>query len=136
MILLKLKNGWPDRVISWDHSGPVPEGHLAFETIEDLDAWKSANPDLRPQHPPTPDPVPDSIPMWAFRRTLRKRGMLQIVINFINALPESDANDAMEHLEYGNYIHRDHPLIISSASALGLSDAVVDEIFRSAANEK
>ena len=134
MILIKLINGWPDRVISWNHSGPVPDGHRTFNDIEDLDAWKSANPDLKPQDPPAPDPVPDVVPMWAFRRTLRKRGMLTSILDFIKTLPEPE--DAIEHLEYGNYIERSHPLVVQSAVTLGISESTVDDIFRSASKEK
>ena len=109
---------------------------MAFDDLEGLDAWKIANPDLRPQDPPAPDPVPDVIPMWAFRRVLRKRGMLTTIMDFIRTLPASDSEDALEHLEYGNFIDRNHPLIVNSAPQLGISESVVDDIFRTASLER
>ena len=136
MILLSLKSGWPDRVVSWDHQGAAPSGHMTFESISDLDAWKEANQTLRPMPPEQPDPVPDIIPMWAFRRALRKRGMLEGILSFIRSLPEQQKLDAMEHLEYGNYIERYHSMITGSAQKLGIDDAVVDDIFRDGGREK
>lgn len=136
MILTKLVNGWPDLVVSWEHSGSAQAGYKAFESIAELDAWKQANPDLRPKVPAQPDPVPDLIPMWAFRRALRKRKMLDGILAFIGSLPEQQKLDAMEHLEYGNYIERYHPMIVGSAKQLGLSDAIVDDIFRDGSKEK
>lgn len=136
MILLKLINGWPDRVVTWEHSGAVPSGHKAFSSLPELDAWKESNPDLRPKPPAQPDPVPDLIPMWAFRRALRKRGMLDGILSFINTLPEQQKLDAMEHLEYGNYIERYHPMIVGSAQQLELPESTVDDIFRDGGREK
>lgn len=136
MILLSIKSGWPDRVVSWDHQGAVPSDHMAFGSIADLDTWKEANQLLRPPAPEQPDPVPDIIPMWAFRRALRKRKMLEGILSFINTLPEQQKLDAMEHLEYGNYIERYHPMIVGSAAALGLPESVVDDIFRDGSKEK
>ena len=136
MILTKIINGWPDRVVSWDHTGSVPSGHKAFEDLEKLDAWKESNADLRPKPLVLSDPVPDQIPMWAFRRALRKRKMLDGILSFIGSLPEQQKLDAMEHLEYGNYIERHHPMIVASAKTLGLSESTVDDIFRDGSKEK
>lgn len=85
---------------------------------------------------PDPGPVPEVVPMWAFRRTLRKRGMLKSIMDFIHTLPADDAEDAIEHLEYGNFIERTHPLIVQSAALLKMPDALVDDIFRSAGSER
>lgn len=136
MIILALKSGWPDKVVSFDHVGPVPDGHMAVESIAELDNWKEAHPELRPHAEVAPDPVPEVIPMWAFRRALRKRKMLEGILSFIGSLPEQQKLDAMEHLEYGNYIERYHPMIVGSAAALGLPDSVVDDIFRDGGKEK
>lgn len=129
-------SGWPEWLVSSDHSGPVPIGHSEFASIEEMDAWKEANPNLRPKPPEAKAPVPEQIPMWAFRRALRKRGMLDGILSFINALPEQQKLDAREHLEYGNYIERYHPMIVGSAVALGLPDSVVDDIFRDGSKER
>jgi len=136
MILLSLKTGWPDRLVSEEFSGQVPQGHVAFGSLAELDAWKRANAALAPKVPDGAEPVPEIIPMWAFRRALRKRGMLDQILGFIGSLPDQQKLDAMEHLEYGNYIERRHPMIVGSAAALGLPESVVDEIFRDGGKEK
>jgi len=136
MMLVKLVDGWPEKVVDWRHSGSLPAGHMAVESIAALDAWKEANASLQPQPPEQPEPVPEVIPMWAFRRALRKRKMLEGILTFISSLPEQQRLDAMEHLEYGNYIERRHPMIVGSASALGLPEATVDDIFRDGGKEK
>lgn len=136
MILTKLKNGWPDLVVSWDHSGPIPDGHFQFESIAAMDAWKNDHTELTPQPVVAPEPVPEIIPMWAFRRALRKRKMLDGILSFIGSLPEQQKLDAMEHLDYGNYIERNHPMITGSAAQLGIPESVVDDIFRDGSKEK
>lgn len=136
MILLKLKDGWPDRVESWSHSSQVPDGYMAVGSLEELSAWKEVNQGLKPQAPDPVDPVPEVIPMWAFRRALRKRKMLDGILAFIGSLPEQHKLDALEHLEYGNYIERNHPMIVGSAQQLGLPESTVDDIFRDGGKEK
>ena len=78
---------------------------------------------------PDPVPVPQEVPMWSFRLALEKIGMLDSVIAFIQTLPHAARREAETHLEYGNYIRRDHPLM-SAAGQLGLDSAKVDDIFR------
>ena len=136
MILTKLKNGWPDLIVSTGHQGDIPEGSKAFDSVESMEAWKRSNPDLTPQQETPPEPVPAIIPMWAFRRALRKRNLLTTIMTFIEGLPDASKLDAKEHLEYGNYIERSHHMIVGSASALGLPESVVDEIFREGSKEK
>ena len=78
-----------------------------------------------------PDPVvvPQEVPMWAFRRALEKIGMLGAVLAFIQTLPHEAKRDAETHLEYGNFIRRDHPLM-AAAAQLGLDSDKVDDVFR------
>lgn len=97
---------------------------------------KAIVPDNATLEPADPGPVPEFVPMWAFRRALRKQGLLTQIMDFIKTLPTEDSEDALEHLEYGNFIERNHPLIVTSASQLGMSEATVDDIFRTAALEK
>jgi len=136
MILTKLTNGWPDKVVSWEHSGSIPAGHKSFDSIAEMDAWKDENPNIAPPKAIEVELVPDLIPMWAFRRALRKRSMLSGILSFISSLPDQQKLDTSDHLEYGNYIDRNHPMIVSSAKALGIADSVFDEIFREGSNEK
>ena len=74
-------------------------------------------------------PVPEEVPMWAFRLALEKVGMLDPVLAFVQSLPHDARREAETHLEYGNYIRRDHPLM-AAATQLGLDSAKVDDIFR------
>jgi hypothetical protein len=78
---------------------------------------------------PKPPPVPGEVPMWAFRLALEKVGMLDSVLAFVQSLPHDAKREAETHLEYGNYIRRDHPLM-AAAGQLGLDSAKVDDIFR------
>ena len=78
---------------------------------------------------PKPHPVPEEVPMWAFRLALEKVGMLDPVLAFVQSLPHDARREAETHLEYGNYIRRDHPLM-GAAAQLGLDSAKVDDIFR------
>jgi hypothetical protein len=77
MILLAIKSGWPDRVVAWDHDGPVPDGHMAVESLAELDAWKAAHPDLAPQPAVEPDPVPAVVTRRQFRGALRRVGRVE-----------------------------------------------------------
>jgi hypothetical protein len=74
-------------------------------------------------------PIPDEIPLWAFRTSIRKSGLKESVEFLLNSLPEPQKTDALEHYEYGNFIVRSHPLIIQLSSALGLTSNQVDDIF-------
>lgn len=78
---------------------------------------------------PEPVPVPEEVPMWAFRLALEKIEMLDPVLAFIQTLPHAAKREAETHLEYGNYIRRDHPLM-AAAAQFGLDSAKVDDIFR------
>lgn len=78
---------------------------------------------------PEPTPIPEEVPMWAFRLALEKIGMLDPVLTFVQSLPHDARREAETHLEYGNYIRRDHPLM-AAAAQLGLDSAKVDDIFR------
>lgn len=78
---------------------------------------------------PEPVVVPQEVPMWAFRLALEKIEMLDPVLAFVQSLPHDAKREAETHLEYGNYIRRDHPLM-AAATRLGLDSAKVDDIFR------
>lgn len=99
------------------------------------DGWEFREASLVPADASTevvespPAPVPDEVPMWAFRRALERVGMLNPVLAFIATLPHELRRDAETHLEYGNFIRRDHPLM-AAAAQLGLDSDKVDDIFR------
>lgn len=135
MILLALKSGWPDRVVSWYHAGPVPDGHMAVESIAELDAWKAAHPDLMPQPPTPPEPVPDSVTLRQFLMQADRTGLLLALENLKanEAVPAQTRRDLHFFLEYSNLIDRYHPLISQLAPIVGVTEAQVDDLFRAAA---
>lgn len=135
MILLLKKNGWPDRLVSESHSGPAPDGHIAFESIEAMDEWKEAHPDLMPQPPAPPEPVPESVTLRQFLMQADRTGLLLALENLkVNeAVPLQTRRDLHFFLEYSNTIERAHPLISQLAPVVGVTEAQVDDLFRAAA---
>lgn len=79
--------------------------------------------------PPPIKEVPSEIPLWAFRAALGLAGLKDTVATLLDGLPEPQKSVAREQWEYGNYILRNHPLIISLSAQLGLSNDQVDDIF-------
>ena len=135
MILLLLRNGWPDRVVSWDHTGSVPVGHMAVESIAELDAWKAAHPELMPQAPAPPEPVPESVTLRQFLMQADRIGLLATLeaLKVNEAVSAQTRRDLHFFLEYSNLIDRYHPLISQLAPIVGVTEAQVDDLFRAAA---
>lgn len=135
MILLELKSGWPDRVVSWDHAGAVPDGHMAIDSIAELDAWKAAHPDLMPQPSAPPEPVPESVTLRQFLMQADRTGLLATLeaLKVNEAVPAQTRRDLHFFLEYSNLIDRYHPLISQLAPIVGVTEAQVDDLFRAAA---
>lgn len=139
MILLALKSGWPDRVVSWDHAGAVPAGHMAVESIAELDAWKAAHPELVPPPAPVPDPVPEVVSRRQFRGALRRLGLFELVDGLRNApgLDDMTRGDLIDFLDAATLIERNHPMISAFAPMLGpngVTEAQIDDVFRLAAS--
>ena len=135
MILFTIKNGWPDRLVDWRHSGTVPDGHVAFESIDDMDEWKAAHPELMPQPPAPPEPVPESVTLRQFLMQADRTGLLLVLENLKanEAVPLQTRRDLHFFLEYSNLIDRYHPLISQLAPIVGVTEAQVDDLFRAAA---
>ena len=135
MILLLLKNGWPDRLVSESHDGPVPEGHMAFDSFAAMDEWKAAHPDLMPQPESQPESVPESVTLRQFLMQADRTGLLLALENLkVNeAVPAQTRRDLHFFLEYSNTIERAHPLISQLAPVVGVTEAQVDDLFRAAA---
>jgi len=74
-------------------------------------------------------PVPAAITPLQARRALRAAGLLDAV----NAWIATQNDDAQEAWEYCVEVRRDDALIAGAQSALGLTAAQVDVLFRSAA---
>jgi len=135
MILIALRNQWPDRVVSWDHTGPVPDNHVEFESLAALDAWKEAHPELMPQPPAPPEPVPESVTLRQFLMQADRTGLLATLeaLKVNEAVPAQTRRDLHFFLEYSNLIDRYHPLISQLAPIVGVTEAQVDDLFRAAA---
>lgn len=118
-------NPTTNRILTWvtEAKGAIPDG---YEFRAEADVPPSAQVEV--QQPP-PTPIPEEVPVWAFRLALEKVGMLDHVLTFVQSLPHDARREAETHLEYGNYIRRDHPLM-AAAAQLGLGSAKVDDIFR------
>ena len=76
-------------------------------------------------------PVPDSVPLWAFRSALREADLMETV----KAAVAANA-DLTEFLEYGNTVDRNSSSLAALAAQLGKSKAEVDDLFRRAAAKK
>lgn len=135
MILLLLKNGWPDRLVSESHDGPVPEGHMAFDSFAAMDEWKAAHPDLIPQPESQPESVPESVTLRQFLMQADRNGLLLALENLktSDSVPAQTRRDLHFFLEYSNTIERAHPLISQLAPVVGVTEAQVDDLFRAAA---
>ncbi len=79
--------------------------------------------------PPPPPAVPAIITPLQARRALRAAGLLAAVSAWIGAQPDK----VQEAWEYCVEVQRDNVLIAGAQAALGLTDAQIDALFRSAA---
>lgn len=104
-------SGWPD-YLTWLATGGVPEA-MAITT------------------PPEPtDPIPPSVTRFQARAALHLAGLLddaEAAIAQANPLSRL----AWEH---ANVYQRDSPTVISIGQQLGLSEADMDELFKTAAS--
>lgn len=83
-----------------------------------------------------PIPGPTEVPLWAFRAILTILNIAPQVESLINSLPEPQKTVANVQWQYGNYIERNHPLINSLGSELGLTKEQIDNIFLEASKLK
>lgn len=63
---------------------------------------------------------------------LLNAGKLQDVVNAINSLPEPQKSAAQIEFEYANEVERSSPLLTTIASAIGLTEEELDQLFDSA----
>jgi hypothetical protein len=82
-------------------------------------------------------PVPEEVPLWAFRAALVLGGITQAQVDaLIESLPEPSRSVATIQWNYGNYIERGHALISQLGSDMGLTSDQIDDVFRTAASLK
>jgi hypothetical protein len=76
-----------------------------------------------------PIPIPLQVPLWAFRAILTIQQLAPSVEALINQLPEPQKTVASIQWVYGNFIERNHPLIDSLGTDLGLTKEEIDNVF-------
>jgi hypothetical protein len=79
-------------------------------------------------------PVPPSVTKRQARQALLLAGLLDLVQPAIDAIPDTTAR-RMAQIEWDDSqeYHRDRPVLVSLATALGLDAAALDDLFRTAA---
>lgn len=82
------------------------------------------------------NPIPNEVPLWAFRSILTLLNLDTQVDNLINSLPEPQKTVARVQWQYGNFIERNHPLIDSLGTNLGLTKEQIDNVFKEASKLK
>ena len=88
--------------------------------------WLKNNP-----YVPPPPAIPQQVPMWAVRTVLQNDGLFDQA----QALIEASTDNALKNVwEYGNFADRNSNAIASLATALGLTEQQVDQMFIDANN--
>lgn len=77
--------------------------------------------------------VPGSVTMRRARLALLAAGLLDVVQQTIDALPEPQRTAARIEWDHSSEVHRHHGLVQQMAPALGLSSAQLDALFVAAA---
>lgn len=77
--------------------------------------------------------VPQEVLLYQFRTAITMAGLKSAVEALIESLPDPPKTVVREKWEYGNTVRRYHPQTIQLATAIGLSSAQIDDIFRTAA---
>lgn len=63
------------------------------------------------------------------RIALRRKGLMQIVLDVISQMPSPQKEDAQDFLDYAPTVERMHPLVLTMQGALGMSDEQMDDLF-------
>ena len=80
--------------------------------------------------------VTDEVPLWSMRNILRKKEMFDDILTAINTLSEPTRTDALDYLEYGNFIERNSNTVLLIQQIKQLSNDEVDDLFIECANLK
>ncbi len=78
---------------------------------------------------PGPAPVPEAVSPRQIRKALTAAGLRATVETAVAASPQ----DVRDEWEYALEVRRDYPLMTAMAAQLGLTDAELDNLFRTAA---
>lgn len=78
-------------------------------------------------------PVPPSVTMRQARLALLGAGLLSSVESAIDAMSEPASSAARIEWDYSNEVQRHNGVVAALGPALGLSDAQIDALFRTAA---
>jgi hypothetical protein len=109
----------------------VTDGRGAFVPCDtgnaDYRAIIESGVEIAPYVPP-PEPVPDSVTARQIRIFLYREGLLQSVEQMVNA---ADGATRIEW-EYGTEYHRQSPVLLGFAQAMGLTSAQLDDWFKAA----
>lgn len=112
----------------WEWSDEsVPSGD--YMTLED-----ATEQGFQPE-PPKPEPVPVSVPKWAFLLVLRSMGKEDALKAAIAAYNGADAARVRAKWEASEAIERDGSTVNSLGAAVGLTPDQVDQVFRDALKE-
>jgi hypothetical protein len=76
--------------------------------------------------------IPNAVSLRQFRMALKRVGLFSKIDELKNSpyLNQTQKDDLTEFLEYSNMIERNHSLILSFATMLGISSEQVDQVFQ------
>lgn len=112
-----------------DPSGALPEGHY-FWPAADVPANALVLP------PSSARPVPEQVTLRQFLMAADRSGLLLALesLKTHESVPLQTQKDLHFFLEYSNFIERAHPLIGQLAPLINVTEAQVDDVFRTAAD--
>jgi hypothetical protein len=112
----------------------VPDGTMNGATLVN-GSWVNPPPYVPPPPPPYVAPVPDNITNAQARYVLRRTPTATAGVTLFDAVDAAVAaqgGDIKQFWEYANLFYRQSPSILGLASALGLTSAQLDDLFRTA----
>ena len=131
-VVTATRDGWttPDAIYPRNAgvTGIVSVDFLPPDFAPDRFAWRDGAL-VRREVPREPEPVPQRVTALQARRALLAADMLDQVEAAISRQPRA----VQIAWEYATEIHRDDPMLASTAQALGLNADALDDLFRAAA---